>query len=230
MLRYTIRKCSALILGVAVASPAIAQDIEIAGNVTLASDYSFRGWSQTDRAPAVQGGFDIDFGNGFSVGTWASNVNFGDNTSMELDLYAGFSGSVNEDISWSASIIRFEYPNEGESLDYMEANVEVGFGDFAVGLNISPEYLGADGPGFQYPYASYSVSVADNASVSLSVGLSMTGEDDYFADGEDSYMDFSAGVSTTVGGADLGATIVGTSLDEIEGTETRVVLSLSKSL
>ena len=28
---------------------------EISGNVTIATDYSFRGWSQTTRDPAIQG-------------------------------------------------------------------------------------------------------------------------------------------------------------------------------
>ena len=42
------------------------------GNVTIASDYSFRGVSQTGLLPAVQGGFDYELDNGFSFGTWAS--------------------------------------------------------------------------------------------------------------------------------------------------------------
>jgi uncharacterized protein (TIGR02001 family) len=32
---------------------------EISGNVALTSDYKFRGISQTDESPAIQGGFDI---------------------------------------------------------------------------------------------------------------------------------------------------------------------------
>jgi hypothetical protein len=47
---------------------------EISANVTLASDYVFRGVSQTDNQMAIQGGFDWGHDSGFYVGTWASNV------------------------------------------------------------------------------------------------------------------------------------------------------------
>jgi uncharacterized protein (TIGR02001 family) len=40
----------------------------------LASDYVFRGISQSQRQPAIQGGFDYSHASGFYVGTWASNV------------------------------------------------------------------------------------------------------------------------------------------------------------
>ena len=59
-----------LAVGVLVAPAAFAQDDgpAITGNVTLASDYSFRGWSQTQRDPAIQGGFDIAIASGFYFG------------------------------------------------------------------------------------------------------------------------------------------------------------------
>ncbi|BBI65570.1 hypothetical protein HSBAA_PA_1730 (plasmid) [Vreelandella sulfidaeris] len=39
---------------------------------------------------------DYEHASGFYAGGWGSNVDFGDGTSYELDLYAGFSGSVEE--------------------------------------------------------------------------------------------------------------------------------------
>jgi len=48
------------------------------------------------QAAAVQGGLDYEHASGFYAGGWGSNVDFGDGTSYELDLYAGFSGSVEE--------------------------------------------------------------------------------------------------------------------------------------
>lgn len=55
-------------------------------NVTLASDYVFRGISQSQRQPAIQGGFDYSHISGLYAGTWASNVawvNTKENNSME---------------------------------------------------------------------------------------------------------------------------------------------------
>ncbi len=65
-------------------------------NVSLVSDYRFRGISQTMRRPAIQGGFDYSHSSGFYLGTWASNVDgtthFYNNTSMEWDFYGGYKG------------------------------------------------------------------------------------------------------------------------------------------
>ena len=149
----------ALAIGLA---PAVSAQ-EFSGNVTLVSDYSFRGQSQTGRDAAIQGGFDLGFDSGFYIGTWASNVNFGPYsdgadptyTSMELDLYAGFGGEMSEGSTWDVSIIRFEYPNEGAA-DYIELALAFSFGDFSVGANYSPEYLGEGGDTFLYPYVGYS--------------------------------------------------------------------------
>ena len=54
-----------------------AQAIEASANVTLTSDYRFRGISQTGEDAAIQGGFDLGFEPGFYIGTWASSVDFG---------------------------------------------------------------------------------------------------------------------------------------------------------
>ena len=48
-------------------------------NLGVTSDYVFRGITQTDFDPALQGGLDYAFGDsGWYVGAWASNVDFAD--------------------------------------------------------------------------------------------------------------------------------------------------------
>src|SRR5690606_7575411 len=69
---------------------------DVSTNIAVVSNYLFRGVSQTDGSPAVQGGIDFEHASGFYAGTWASNVDFGDEISYELDLYAGFAGSMND--------------------------------------------------------------------------------------------------------------------------------------
>lgn len=46
------------------------------GNVGLFSQYVFRGISQTNEDPALQGGFDYSHASGFYIGTWASNISW----------------------------------------------------------------------------------------------------------------------------------------------------------
>ena len=45
----------------------------IAGNLTLITDYRFRGISQTFMKPAIQGGIDYSHASGFYLGNWNSN-------------------------------------------------------------------------------------------------------------------------------------------------------------
>lgn len=45
-------------------------------NVTVTSDYAYRGISQTDERPAIQGGFDFRHDSGFYAGTWASSISW----------------------------------------------------------------------------------------------------------------------------------------------------------
>ena len=51
-------------------------DWTFTGNVGLFSQYVFRGISQTNEKPALQGGFDLGHKSGFYVGTWASNISW----------------------------------------------------------------------------------------------------------------------------------------------------------
>jgi uncharacterized protein (TIGR02001 family) len=65
----------------------------VAGNVTLAGDYRFRGVSQTYRQPAVQVGVEYASATGAYAGTWGSNVSgnqFLNGGSLEWDLYGGY--------------------------------------------------------------------------------------------------------------------------------------------
>ena len=62
--------------GLSLATPAMAQDEEVASdftvsaNVALTTDYRFRGVSLSGGDPALQGGFDVSHSSGFYVGTW----------------------------------------------------------------------------------------------------------------------------------------------------------------
>jgi len=78
------------------ADAAPAPDLTVAYNVGLYSQYIFRGLTQTNNNPAIQGGIDLTHSSGFYLGAWASNVNWTvDSTyytsgSLEVDLYGGY--------------------------------------------------------------------------------------------------------------------------------------------
>lgn len=86
----------------------------VSSNIGMVSDYYARGISQNWHKPAVQGGFDISHSSGFSAGVWGSNVtpNTFPDATMELDLYAGYSGKVAsvDRLGWSVGVISYMYP------------------------------------------------------------------------------------------------------------------------
>lgn len=111
----------ALALVSAFAAPAFAEEAASAhtltANVGLVSDYIFRGISQTQNKPAIQGGFDYSHASGLYAGTWASNVSwvkeggFKDNSSLEMDFYGGYRGSVG-DFGYDLGALYYYYPGD----------------------------------------------------------------------------------------------------------------------
>lgn len=86
-------------------------------NVTLASEYIYRGIGQTNRKPALQGGFDYSHASGLYAGVWGSNVSWlsdGRNdvsSSLELDLYGGYKNTfAGGDWNYDVGVLRYNYP------------------------------------------------------------------------------------------------------------------------
>ncbi len=67
-------------------------DYTLTANVGLFSDYRFRGFTQTDYQPAIQGGFDFAHKSGFYLGNWNSNVSSAlyNGAPIEMDFYGGY--------------------------------------------------------------------------------------------------------------------------------------------
>jgi uncharacterized protein (TIGR02001 family) len=100
-------------------APALAEEAAaspISANVTLASEYVYRGISQTREKPALQGGFDYAHGSGLYIGIWGSNISWLEDldanasSSLELDIYGGYKGKVNDDLSYDVGYLRYQYP------------------------------------------------------------------------------------------------------------------------
>ena len=216
------------------------EDFTVSGNVTLATDYTFRGVSQTDEKFAIQGGFDVEHSSGAYLGIWASNVDFDSvddsatsdddgGATAEVDFYGGYVFDLAEGVSLDLGYIFYMYPGDESALNYQEFVVGLNISDLALQVIYSDEYFGDDGPDAYILNADYSISLAESTSLDLHVGYSDADEADFFEDGEDSYVDYSIGVSTEVRGVTLGLTFVGTDLDNDLGDE-RVVFSISKAL
>ena len=122
-MRTTLHGLS-LLLAVAAAAPAIAQDttaapapvqakdpaaapatatpaaptsdFTITGGATLISDYRFRGISQTNKRFAIQGTLGVSHASGFYIGTWGSSIDdyVAAGSDQEIDLYGGYKKTI----------------------------------------------------------------------------------------------------------------------------------------
>ncbi|MGE5154474.1 MAG: TorF family putative porin [Bdellovibrio bacteriovorus] len=67
------------------AGPASAEDPwSISANIGAVSNYMWRGVTQTQDGPAIQGGLDVKHQSGFYAGTWISNVDFNDEGGSQI--------------------------------------------------------------------------------------------------------------------------------------------------
>ncbi|WP_445360707.1 TorF family putative porin [Microbulbifer sp. EKSA005] len=210
-----------LALGAANLSMAAEGGPSVSANVGLVSDYRFRGISQTDGSPAVQGGVDVDFGNGIYIGTWASQVDFdygSDETDYEQDFYGGYSGDINDSVSFDVGYIYYAYHGGNADEDYQEIYGSLSFSDLTLGFAYSNDYW-ADTGEFYYPYAEYSFALPSDFSLDLHLGLNLF-EEEGFLDESDSYIDYSVSLSKEFGGLSLSASFVGTDVSDKECYET----------
>jgi uncharacterized protein (TIGR02001 family) len=95
-------------------------------NVGLYSQYIFRGLTQTNEDPALQGGMDYLHSSGVYVGFWGSNISwlrdaappqtYNEGGSLELDLYGGFRGNFGKtDFTYDLGFLYYWYPGDTPS-------------------------------------------------------------------------------------------------------------------
>lgn len=115
---------------------------------TIASDYLFRGISQTRNRWAAQFTAEMTHSSGVYIGGFISNVAFqGTNARQEIDLYGGYRFSALT-INWDIGAILYTYPgytaNGGFDLNYVElalrASREIGPVKLSGSLFYSPDY------------------------------------------------------------------------------------------
>jgi len=110
--------------------PAAPEVSPITANVTVASNYIYRGLTQTNNKPAIQGGFDYAHESGFYIGNWNSNISWisdsynavstpaktapSTTAPIEMDFYAGFKKEfLGEGFASDFGVLQYYYPTSG---------------------------------------------------------------------------------------------------------------------
>ena len=122
-----------LLLALMMVSGISLAQAQVSGNASLTSDYRFRGISQTQNAPAVQGGIDYNHKSGLYVGNWNSSVSsqlYTNGAGVESDLYAGFKKEVYKDITLDVGSMNYFYPRatNGTSTNFDTNELYAGVG------------------------------------------------------------------------------------------------------
>jgi uncharacterized protein (TIGR02001 family) len=119
--------------GIFAATLTSAQAQDFSANISVTNNYVWRGITQTNGDFAVQGGADVEFGSGFSVGAWASNVDFGDATEAEIDLYGNFAIPLTDMVTANLGGILYLFPGQPSGADYTFFEFNGGL-DFDLGM------------------------------------------------------------------------------------------------
>jgi uncharacterized protein (TIGR02001 family) len=235
-----------LLLGLAAAASAMFGGVGAAhaegaftGNVALATDYVFRGISQTEGGPAVSGG--IDYTNGiFYAGTWGSNVSSATISSggVELDVYAGVTPTLGP-VSFNFGVIGYFYPGAddqaGPETDFYEGRASASYSPIEPltltgSLYYSPDFALETGDSLYYELAAaYAVSDV----FGLKAAFGEQDVDDY----SDSYTTWLVGGTYAYSGFTFGLTYtdtedafdLGYALDESDADEA-ITFSVSRAL
>lgn len=107
----------------AVPAAAPADPGPLTANVSLTSDYRYRGISQSNLQPAIQGGFDYAHSSGFYIGNWNSSISWisdaasasGNSASapIEMDFYAGYKYEWSKGFTADVGILQYYFPTSG---------------------------------------------------------------------------------------------------------------------
>lgn len=211
--------------------------LDFTGNASLVTEYVFRGITQSNENPAIQGGFDVSHDSGIYAGVWGSNVNFndGDEANVEIDVYGGYEGSY-KGLTYDIGAIYYAYPGADDNLnyDFVEGYLGLSY-DFdllsaSASFNYSPDYFGESGDA---QYYALGVDVPLPKDFTLSGHIGYQAIDDNASFGVPDYTDWSVGLGYTIQGFDVSLQYIDTDLKEpsecADGCDTRIVFGISRS-
>jgi len=238
----TILKALAVVLTVG-AVPAFAEEAAapvdpLSFNVSVTTDYRYRGISQTRTKPALQGGADYAFDSGFYIGTWASTIKWikdgGGDANVEIDLYGGYKTEIAKGLTLDVGLLQYAYPSNklSPSANTLEVYGALSFGPITAKYSHSTTNLFgfADSKGSGYLDVSATLDLGDGLTIVPHVGHQSVKHGSQF-----SYTDYSVTVNKDYAGFIWSAAAVGADTDAYVGPNSKnlgkaaLVLAVKKS-
>ncbi|QPQ55709.1 hypothetical protein IC614_03700 [Allosphingosinicella flava] len=196
-----------------------ASSLSVSAELTLHSDYRFRGISLSDRKPAFQADVALEHDSGFYAGLWSSTLSETEGgAKMEADPYIGYYTEIAGGFSADFTLSYYDYPSDS-GLNYAEATAVFAYAAGPLSprleLNYAPRQaalVGEDGRRGDNFYASAGLDYAlPGAPVTLIAQAGYErGVYDYRANGGKT--DWSLGLRMDQGPAKIGLTYIDTDL------------------
>lgn len=222
------------------APTAAAPEHTITGNLTLVTDYRFRGISQSWGRPAVQGGLDYTHASGWYLGNWNSSVSsnsYNNGASLEVDLYGGYRFEPVSGTLVDVGVLGYLYPSArlnsapatptGQKYDTTEVYAGATVGAFNAKLSYAvTDYFGLNGSTAGYAffnalpdqgssrgtaYLDLNYNVDLGNATTLTLHVGHTAVRRYSAL---SYTDYRVALAKTWAGLNFTAAVVGTDADD----------------
>ena len=202
-----------------------AQAEGLSFNIGAVSLYKSNGIDQDSREakafrPAIQGGVDYDFGNGFYVGNWNSTGKFGDGANLEIDIYGGYSNELSNGLSYDVGVARYIFP--GNTAGY---NSNEFYASFTYGI-VTAKYTRGFGNGNKNARLGLSIEQPLSDKLTLKAGVGKRNSVN-----NEGASDFNLGLAYDMGSdMTLSAQVAGAQKSKVgDAGKTRLVVGVSKS-
>ena len=181
---------------------------QVTTNLGATSDYRFRGISQTQNAPALQGGIDYADKSGVYIGNWNSSVSsqlYTNGSGLESDLYAGYKKEV-AGVTLDVGSYNYFYPRASVGkTNYDTKEIYVGAAKGPVSVKVSQSlgdyFATSNSRGTRYYQADVTYPITGTkASV-----LAHAGKTDIANNTTLDYTDYNFGVGYNIAGFDVTA-------------------------
>jgi uncharacterized protein (TIGR02001 family) len=247
MIRVPVKSLAVPIAAVVLAAASVGAHAQLTGNVTLTTNYKFRGQDQDASRtkavkPAIQGGFDYAFGDtGWYVGNWNSSVDWLKGNSIEMDVYGGYKFKAG-DVDLDLGALSYVYPgNASGNTTELYGAATYGPVTAKYSHTVSKDYFGwagakagsgLKGTNTGYLNIAFAQEVMPQVTLKAAVGFTRF-SGDIKSTGVPNYVDYSLGGAYDFGsGLSLGAAVVGANKKNFFGdvNKARLIVSLTKTL
>lgn len=201
----------------------------IAGNISVVSDYVFRGVSLSDNDFALQGGFNLSTPHKINAGIWASSIETLGGSELEVDLFASKTVQLGK-TDFSIGATGYVYPgstglNYGEG--FVTASRTIGPVDVTIGGLYAWQQRGLSGRDNFYGYVNAAAPLGELYEIPFTLAASFGQETGFFDLGRRKF-DWSLKLTASKFGFDLAVGYTDTNINS-RNSKARAVFSISRS-